>query len=166
MKFIGNFIDWLPNGILQSLEQSDGEIKQTFNIEKLSSHPKLYEYIDNAKNAYSDGKFCYQEYRNFEINLDKLPEQRKHISYWIVKLLPGQIQFVYPDQYVYGINNAVRYTMFLSDWERGHILSVKDEMPSEYKAGDLYRWDDALVENGSINIGYTTMYFLNIEMHD
>jgi hypothetical protein len=96
----------------------------------------------------------------------ELPETRKHAPWWFVKLYPGEFQAMHIDPHLTEVSNFVRYTMFLQDWEPGHIFAYDDKMLSNYKAGDLYEWSDPECIHGPANIGYNTRLTLQITLHD
>jgi hypothetical protein len=64
------------------------------------------------------------------------------------------------------VKNPVRYTMFLKDFEPGHIFVYDDRVAANYKAGDMFEWSDPMTLHGPANIGYNTRYTLQITMYD
>ena len=86
--------------------------------------------------------------------------------WWIIKLLPGQMQPMHFDPHLISTKNPARYTMFLEDWKPGHIFVWEDQYLSNYKAGDLYRWKDPMCYHGVVNIGHETRYTLQITTYD
>jgi hypothetical protein len=70
------------------------------------------------------------------------------------------------DPHLTEVTGFVRYTMFLQDWEPGHIFAYDDKMLSNYKAGDLYEWSDPECIHGPANIGYNTRLTLQITLHN
>jgi len=90
----------------------------------------------------------------------------RYQSWWIIKLLPGQMQTMHFDPHLLTCTNPIRYTMFLQDWQPGHIFTWDDKMLSNYKAGDLYRWKDPMCYHGVVNIGYEPRYTLQITTFD
>jgi hypothetical protein len=126
-----------------------------------------------ARPGYSHNKHDFQQFnqnskdmQNFTVSLPEFPEKRKHCLWWFVKLLPGQMQAMHIDPHLLEVKNPVRYTMFLKDFEPGHIFVYDDKMISNYKAGDVYEWSDPMIVHGVVNIGYTTRYTLQVTMHD
>ena len=77
-----------------------------------------------------------------------------------------QFQAMHIDPQLTEVGNFVRYTMFLQDWEPGHIFVWDDQYISNYKAGDMYEWSDPMTVHGPANIGYNTRYTLQITMYD
>lgn len=173
MKFIKNYKDWIPPGLIESLDSHPGDSIPIWNEEKLSSHPELYKYRELARPGYSNGTQAYQRFtrltdgcKEFNLQLPDFPEKRKDSFWWVVKLNPGQMQFLHVDHYLYGAVNTVRYSMFLKDWEPGHIFVYDDKILTNYKAGDVYEWDDNMVEHGVVNIGFTNRYTIQIALYD
>lgn len=101
-----------------------------------------------------------------EFNLD-LVEKRKTNTQNTLVFEPGKIEYAHTDQFLSNNNNPLKYIMFLTDWEIGHIFSHGDNMLSDYKSGDLYQVDDNADTVFCIaNIGYTTSSMLEILLHD
>lgn len=174
MKYIGNYGSWIPTGLIEYLDTKEGESVPLWNEEKYSSHPELEKYRELARPGYSQGNHCYQRFihnsedmKDFpKFDLPEFPEKRKQGFWWIVKLRPGQMQFIHVDQYLYGAINPLKYSMFLQDWQPGHIFVYGDKMISNYKAGDVYDWRDSMIEHGAVNIGFNNRYTLQISFDD
>jgi hypothetical protein len=158
---------------MNHLKSLDGGVTTIWDPDRWTGHPILEKYKNLARTGYSQRKDWFQQFFKFSpdmlnhnIAIPELPKSRKVIIWWIVKLGPGQIQPMHIDPHLTGAINPVRYTMFLQDWQPGHIFVYHDEMISNYKAGDVYEWDDPMVEHGVANIGYETRYTVQIAMHD
>lgn len=173
MKYVGNYSWWIPPKLIESLEESEAGVTKLHNPGRWDGHPSLSQYIEKIKvyDRYKDNVF--QQFFNVSepvkkvgLTLPKLPETRNQIFWWIVKLKPGQYQTVHQDPHLYTSVNPVRYTLYLQDWQPGHIFVYKDKTISNYKAGDLFEWDDPLMEHAVANISSTTRYSLQISMQD
>lgn len=103
-------------------------------------------------------------YKEFNLNL---VEKRKVSTQNTLVFEPGKVEYVHKDQFLSNANNPLKYIMFLTDWEIGHIFTYGDQMLSDYKAGDLYQVDE---DSETIfcwaNIGYTPSSVLEILLHD
>ena len=95
-----------------------------------------------------------------------IPDDNRKTLWWFVKLLPGQMQAMHFDPHLIEIQNPRRYTVFLQDFQPGHIFVWDDKMISNYKAGDLYEWSDPMCYHGCVNIGYETRYTLQLTTYD
>lgn len=56
--------------------------------------------------------------------------------------------------------------MYLQDWEPGHIFIYKNKTITNYKAGDLFEWDDHMMEHAVVNASHNIRYSLQISMQD
>jgi len=53
-----------------------------------------------------------------------------------------------------------RYWMPLQDYTAGHVFIYKDKMIADYKAGDVYQFDNETDTHGAANIGHTSRIML------
>ena len=173
MKFIENYSWWLNSKILNKLAIDDSGVTKLHEPARWKGHPALDQYNEKIKvyDKYKDNTF--QQFfkssdvlKEADIDLPELPQTRNEIFWWIVKLKPGQYQTVHQDPHLYTSINAVRYTMFLQDWEPGHIFIYKNKTITNYKAGDLFEWDDPLMEHAVVNASSNIRFSLQISMQD
>lgn len=189
MKYVGNYGWWITPELMNLLDAAKGGvIYVNKQCEKsYAGHPTLNHYFEWSEPWYSHREDWFQylnqdspEFENFKLQLPEFSKSRPRLYWWIIKNTPGQIQPMHIDpvntgmfgdgtrgiECTWGNLNPVRYTMFLKDYEPGHILIVKDKMVDGYKAGDLFEWDDAAAEHGIANISYSIRYSLNILFTD
>ncbi len=173
MKYAGNYSWWIKSELLDMLESLDSGVTKLHDSGRWTGHPSLEQYREKIKAyEYREGDTFQQFFRmsnafkDNPITIPELPETRNEIFWWIVKLKPGQFQTMHVDPHLYQSVNPVRYTMYLQDWQPGHIFVYKNKMITNYKAGDLYQWDDGIMEHGAANISTTTRYSLQISMQD
>ena len=174
MKYIGNYKDWIDsNNILEMLKSKQGEKTPVWQPERWTGNPTLEHYKELARPGYSDNKhFFHQmnaqspEMANYVFPYPKLTQDRANKHWWFVMLYPGEFQAMHVDPHLTEVNNFVRYTMFLQDWEPGHIFVYDDKVLTNYKAGDMYEWNDPECVHGPANIGYNTRYTLQITLND
>jgi len=173
MKYIGNYRDWITDELMNHLRTRDGDTAYVWQPNRWQGHPLLDKFRELARPGYAHKNHDFQQFnrnsidmQGFEIVLPDLPEKRNRCFWWFVKLLPGQMQAMHIDPHLVEVDNPVRYTMFLQDFEPGHIFVYDDKMLSNYKAGDVYEWSDPMIVHGVVNIGYNTRYTLQITAHD
>lgn len=173
MKYINNYSSWITPELLNHLITHTGDITPVWQPDRWTGHPLLEEYREMARPVYSQNTPLFQQFnakskdmQEFDIVLPEFPEQRKYCHWWFVKLLPGQMQAMHIDPHLIEVKNPVRYTMFLEDFQPGHIFVYDDKMISNYKAGDVYEWSDPMMVHGVVNIGYNNRYTLQVTMHD
>ena len=177
MKYIGNYKEWITPELMKHLETHEGDLRNVWQPERWQGHPELDKYRTLAEPGYSEGKSIFHQFNQMSsdmqgltITLPVLPEQRRKTFWWFVKLNPGEMQAMHIDPHLVEVANPVRYTMYLQDYEPGHVFIYQDEgedkLMTNYKAGDLYEWSEPFNVHGVVNIGYNTRYSLQITMHD
>jgi hypothetical protein len=173
MKYIANYAEWITAELMDHLKNSDGDCVPVWQPERWQGNPLLDEFRELSRPGYSNNKHNFQQFNsksmdmsNFNIEMPKMPKSRNSYHWWFIKLLPGQMQTMHIDPHLVEVKNPVRYTMFLEDFQPGHIFVYDDKMISNYKAGDVFEWSDPMIVHGVVNIGYNTRYTLQITMHD
>jgi hypothetical protein len=174
MKFIGNYKSWMDSQkIMEHLEACKGEPTPVWQPDKWSGHPLLEKFKELVRPGYSDKNYVFHmmgpespEMKGFNFTLPDLPAARTQINWWFVKLYPGEFQAMHIDPHLTEVKNFIRYTIFLQDWEPGHIFVWDDKYISNYKAGDMYEWNDPMTVHGPANIGFHTRYTFQITLYD
>jgi hypothetical protein len=174
MKLIGNYSWWVTDDLMNYLESLTSGVTTIWDPDRWTGHPVLEKYKKLAEPGYSIRKDWFQQFfkqspamQEREIDIPTLPEMRKEVFWWIVKVSPGQIQPIHIDPHLTTAVNPLRYTMFLQDWQPGHIFIYgTDSMIENYKKGDVFLWEDPMMEHAVANIGYETRYTVQIAMHD
>ncbi len=172
MKYIGNYLDWVTPEVWDVLINTNGDTVPVWQPDKWRGTPMLDHARERARPGYSDNKHFFQQFNKNTKGMENLissmpiPMVRKYFSWWFIKLLPGQMQFMHIDPHVETEKDVLRYTMFLSDYHPGHIFTYEKGMITDYKAGDLYLWDDAMSFHGVCNIGFENRYTFQFTMHD
>jgi hypothetical protein len=104
---------------------------------------------------------------DFDLSMLTLPETRQTQSCNILEFEPGKIDYTHTDIFLSNAVNPIKYVMFLTDWELGHIFMYNNNMLSDYFKGDLYQLDsDPTVTYCCANIGYVTSNILEIKLSD
>jgi hypothetical protein len=171
MELIGNYADWIPLALMDHIKSQDGDTVPVWQPDRWKGHPMLDEARERARPGYSNNKHNFQQFNSttegmIDIELPTIPNDSRRMFWWVVKLYPGQMQTMHFDPHLLSESNPGRYTMFLEDWQPGHIFTWEDKMLSNYKAGDLYRWSDPMCYHGVVNIGYEPRYTLQITTVD
>jgi hypothetical protein len=191
MNYIGNQSSWITNDLMEILEASDGDNVPIWDPNRWQRHP-LMDNVREMGTAYFKDSIPQQFFHvfksgtkgleNYNFKLPKFPETRKNLIWWFVKLKPGELQLMHYDMHVLGVqytnNNfsevlkknpvtdSVRYTMFLQDWEPGHVFVYNDKINPKYKKGDIYEWSDPELYHGVVNLSFNIRYTLQITMYD
>lgn len=172
MKFIGNFKDWATPELLSIIEKHDGKTSYVWDPDRWAGHPALDQIREKSELHYTDPRFCFNQFDAWSPEIKHLnltlpiPITRQQSYWWIIKLKPGKMQPVHVDPHTVERKNTIRYSMFLKDWEPGHIFLYEDKALMNYKAGDMYEWIYPTMEHGVANIGFTNRFTLQITMFD
>jgi hypothetical protein len=175
MKFVGNYSSWMTEQkIMEYLSACQWEpYSLASGLDTVSGHPILEKIRKQAEPWYSNDKAFFHmlgphspEMKTFNFDLPSLPETRKEINWWFVKLYPGEFQCMHVDAHTINVKNLVRYTIFLQDWEPGHIFVLDNEYVANYRAGDMYEWSDPLSLHAPANIGYNPRYTFQITLNN
>lgn len=174
MRFIGNYDFWITDKLMEHLAKHDGDTRYVYQPERWKTgNSILEEFNERCRKAYSHNPPAFQQFnskskdmKGFEIILPELPDKRIHCHWWFVKLLPGQFQAMHVDPHLLEVKNPIRYTLFLQDFQPGHIFVWDDKILTNYKKGDMYEWSDPMIVHGPANISFETRYTLQITLHD
>lgn len=173
MKYIGNYKDWITQDLLDHLKNHEGDHVPVWQPDRWSGHPLLEEYKEKARPVYSENSPMFHQFnglskdmQDFKIVLPEFPETRKHSAWWFVKLLPGEMQAMHIDPHLLDVKNPVRYSMFLQDYQFGHVFVYDDKLLTDYKMGDVYEWSDPMIVHGVINMAHHTRYTLQVTFYD
>lgn len=172
MIYLGNFKNWITPELMEIIEREDGKTTIIHDNDRWSGHPELEKYNRLSGEFYSDTSFCFNQFdawspeiKHLDLQLP-IPVIRNQSYWWIIKLKPGKLQPIHIDPHTVERKNTIRYSMFLKDWEPGHIFLYEDKALMDYKAGDLYQWEYSTMPHGVANIGFTNRFTLQITMFD
>jgi len=171
MELVKNYASWITPAFMEHITENDGDTVPVWQPNKWQGHPMIDQARERARDGYSHSNHTFQQFDNttigmMDFTLPKIDSDDREQWWWIIKLLPGQMQTMHFDPHLLKCINPIRYTMFLQDWQPGHIFTWDDKMLANYKAGDLYRWTDPMCYHGVVNIGYETRYTLQITTVD
>jgi hypothetical protein len=191
MNYVGNQAEWITDKLMTHLSSSDGDSVAIWNPDRWHGHPLMDNIRVKGLNWFGDT--IPQQYfhvfnqrtkvlENFNFILPNLPVVKKNVVWWFVKLKPGELQLMHYDMHVLGVahenneftkvtgtfpvNDVIRYTMFLQDWEPGHVFVYEDKVNPIYKKGDIFEWSDPELLHGVVNLSFNPRYTLQITTHD
>ena len=170
MIFLGNYIDYITPEIMNAMKNRTGDVIPVWQPDKWKDHPMLDSAREKTRSGYAERGDVFHQYtssspdmNDIDVIVPPLGEDVDRKCYWwFIKLLPGQFQPMHFDPQLVYAEDPERYTLFLQDWQPGHIYQYDDKMISNYKAGDLYRWSDPMCLHGAVNIGFESRYTLQI----
>ena len=173
MIYLGNYKNWITKEIITHLKTHSGDATPVWQPDRWTGRPEWEEARERARPGYAHKTHDFQQFNsrskdmeNFNFELPQIPDDNRAILWWFVKLLPGQMQAMHFDPHLIEIQNPQRYTIFMHDYQPGHIFVWDDKMISNYKAGDLFKWSDPMCYHGCVNIGYEPRYTLQLTTYD
>jgi hypothetical protein len=173
MELIKNYASWITPEFLEFIHTHNGDTVPVWQPDKWKGHPMLDEAREKTRTGYAHRNHDFQQFnpstkdmKYYNLQLPTIPKDDRSQLWWIIKLFPGQMQPMHFDPHLLGCVNPKRYTMFLQDWQPGHVFTWNDQYISNYKAGDLFQWYDPMMYHGVVNIGHEIRYTLQITTHD
>jgi len=167
MIYIGNYSDWIKQEYIDYIMNNDGVVRPKTS----EKNPDTEEFRKAAEVGYDLNSIMWRLYEDKVTPLDiQLPIDTtdKICLWWFIKLLPGNYMPMHRDPHVTWekVKNCNRYWMPLQDYEPGHVFIYKNQMLSDYKKGDLYRYEDSNEIHGAANIGYTPRITFMFSVYD
>lgn len=171
--FVTNIKDWITPELMNHLSSHKGDTVPVWQPERWTGHPTLDEFREKARPFFEHNTPCFQQFnaksKDMEtllIALPDFPKARSKMHWWFIKLLPGQMQTMHIDPHLVEVKNPVRYSVFLQDYIPGHIFMFDDFMATNYKAGDVFEWNDPECIHAAVNVSYDIRYTLQVTFHD
>jgi hypothetical protein len=160
MIFVGNFSKWIDPLWEHLVLTRKGQARPrdwpaAFDVES-------QEYKTAQDAGYNLNSVYWWVYEEKDLNVAINPPWcNNKVQWWITKLLPGQFMPMHTDPFTH-YESCKRYWVPLQDYQPGHIFVYKDNMLSNYKAGDVYEYDNSLDIHGAANIGHTPRMVLQV----
>lgn len=166
MKFIGNYADWIDPNWGKLIMTTRGYGRPLEGPQPNSS--EMEEEYSKARSAgYTDNSimFWMLDKNNCDIEINP-PWISGKYHWWITKMLPGNFMPMHQDPHTQFEKNSERYWIPFQDWEPGHIFMYEDQVITNYKAGDVWAYNEAGALHGAANIGHTSRIVLQISTYD
>jgi hypothetical protein len=168
IKFIGNYVNSIPESWIPFMNQHTGEIRPNKNMvitkEVLDQQKKWKEL------GYDDNDSVFWElFHDFDLTENLKLDTfdfciSKQVQWWIAKLKPGHCFPIHTDTIKDYQKNAKRYWIALEDYKWGHIFLIDNICLRDYKKGDVFEIDNS--PHGSANIGLENKYSLQLLTFD
>jgi hypothetical protein len=191
MNYIGNEADWITDNLIAQLQTEPGSKVPIWDPKRWHGHP-LLDDVRQMGTSWFGNKIPEQyftifnsrtpSFENYQFELPHIVPKQRRIWWWFVRLDPGELQLMHYDMHPLGVFhndnefgtvnrteeliNPTRYTMYLQDWEPGHVFVYGDKMNANYKKGDIYEWSAPEIFHGVVNLSFNPRYTLQITMCD
>ena len=167
MKFHGNFNYWIQPHWLEFVLHNRGTGRPKEGQQPNSA--KMTEEYDKAIRAgYRNDQIYFWMFdnTNFPFDISNPPFLKNNFHWWITKMLPGNFMPLHIDPHTMYQKNSRRFWIPLQDYESGHIFMYEDKVITDYKAGDVWEYENSSALHGAANIGHTTRVVLQISEFD
>jgi hypothetical protein len=160
MTFLGNYRDWINTSLLETIISTQGDPTLLNQPKTWTDHPDHIKWYDtfckagyNTRNFYSNMYTkMTEDIRNYEIT-PPIDIGDKKWDWWFIKFLPGSVACMHYDPHTKIQETATRYWMAMMDYQPGHIFIYENKnMLTNYRAGDLYKFDRADLIHGVTNL--------------
>jgi len=178
MKLVANHKDWIkPEWIEEALRVDGYRIPADFfkdNKVILEEEAGLRQPMDpSEKEIYdvygTDGVFFHLlESELFSFEVERPPWIGKDEEfYWeVLKMYSGEFIPIHRDILQHNDPDTKRYWIPMLDWKPGHIFMYEDLYVTNYKAGDVFLYDDPRSLHGAINIGTEVRLLMQITTYN
>ena len=85
-------------------------------------------------------------------------------KWWITKMMPRQFMPMHYDAFKEKIS-LLRLWIPLQDYEPGHVFIYDNKLMADYKAGDMYEYNNEIL-HGAANIGFSPRLTLLISIFE
>ena len=158
MKYIGNYSKWIDPLWEHKILTTTGQARPRDWPPATAVESAEYSRYEMA--GYDLNAVNWWVYEEQDLNLIVDPIWTTgNVHWWFTKLLPGQYMPMHTDPHAHD-KPCNRYWMPLQDYEPGHVFVYKDSMITNYKAGDVYCFDNERDIHGAANIGHTPRIML------
>jgi hypothetical protein len=167
MHYIGNYKDWIDKNWVTEVLGSRGDGRPAEGQKPDS--PEMDQEYSKAKSAgYKDDEIYFWMFdkKNVSFEITQPPWITGSFHWWITKMFPGNFMPVHTDPHTQYQKNSKRYWMPWQDYQPGHLFLYKDLVITNYKAGDVYVYEDSSAIHGAANIGHTPRIVLQISTYD
>jgi len=178
MKYIGNCKEWIQPEWINTILETDGNITPIHQPQNQSGDlPEQQELYKNFCDAGFDKRKFYTNmytenktagFLNFKVDPPKLIDMTGKVwRWWFIKTMPGQLAHWHFDPHTAFCKNSERYWIALQDYMPGHIFTWEGgNIMTNYVAGDIFKFDYAMMMHGIANISMVPRYTFQCTVHE
>ena len=160
MRYQGNYKDWV-NPLWEHLVLTrTGQARPRDWPADTAAEANEYKRYKEAGYDLTAVNWWVYEERDLNISIAP-PWTTGEVHWWITKLLPGQYMPMHTDPHTHG-RSCKRFWVPLQDYHPGHIFMYRDQVMTNYKAGDVYTYIDPTDLHGAANIGHIPRIVLQV----
>lgn len=163
MRYLGNFKDWVQPHWVQFALTNQG-MGRPRDGKKPDSPEEEIEYAKARSAGYKDDAvyFWMFDKNTVDFSIPQPPFLDGEFHWWITKMLPGNFMPIHVDPHTLIEKSSERFWIPLQDYEPGHIFLYENRVVTDYKAGDVWQYENSSALHGASNIGYSPRIVLQI----
>lgn len=168
ISYIGNYASIIQESWFEDFKKA-GEIRPNL---KMSENPDKSKYVLEQAQEWIDagydlwnGSVKWEMF--WEKHITEAPDLQslefcngKYTKWWFAKVMPGKCFPKHKDAYDMNFKKVSRYWMAIDDHQWGHIFMLENTILSDYKKGDVFKFDDDV--HAGANVGMTPKISLQI----
>ena len=160
MKFVGNYSSWINPVWIEKVLSTTGQARPRDWPPAYAVESAEYSKAQQAGYDLSAVNWWVYEQQDLDIDIQP-PWVAGESSWWITKLMPGQYMPMHSDPFTH-YSECKRYWVPLLDYEPGHLFVYGDTVITNYRAGDVYVYENSTDIHGAANIGHTPRIVLQV----
>jgi len=166
MKFVGNYADWVDPSWIEFVMTNKGYGRPSEGPQPNSPEMEA-EYARVRAAGYKDDSIMFWMFDKNNCDLDIIPPfVQGSFHWWITKMLPGNFMPMHVDPHTQYEKNSLRYWIPLTDWAPGHIFMYENQVITDYKLGDVWKYTESGALHGAANIGFLPRIVLQISTYE
>lgn len=161
IKRLGNYKELIEGNFLQVIKEAPGLRRPgDFGPESITKDKIASMWNDAGYDFNKIGWWIYFE--KFFESKPNFPVEWNVIDWWFVKLSPGDLFPMHIDAFEGDPPNIKRWWMACEDYQPGHVFIYEGKMLDEYRAGDLFEFNNPHAWHAAANLSFVPKISLQI----
>lgn len=162
MRLIKNYETWLDQSIVKTIIETNGDCRPDLSMPAEEHKKGIAELALTAGYDLNKIKWTLYYSRHFTKEI-KLPfDAGVDSHWWFCKLNPGDMFPMHQDLFEENKPNIRRFWMPCDNSKLGHIFVYGNKMLEDYRAGDLFEFEDPKEWHAACNLGFEPKISLQI----
>ena len=158
MKYVSNWKNKIPSTLRQRVLDTEGQARPRDWPPAFAIESAEYKRAEQA--GYDLSAVNWWVYEEKDLGPLLLPFENEY-HWWITKLYPGQFMPMHSDPHTHD-RACKRYWIPLQDYEPGHIFIYKTNLKKNYKAYDVFEYEQSTDLHGAANISHSPRVILQL----
>ena len=162
MIFVSNWKNTIPGDLRQRVLDTQGLARPRDWPAATAVESAEYRRAEAA--GYDLSAVHWWVYEEQQLGPLQLPFENEY-HWWITKLYPGQFMPMHSDPHTHD-RACKRYWIPLQDYEPGHVFIYKTQLKRNYRAYDVFEYDNSKDLHGAANISHTPRVVLQVTAYE